>query len=114
MEELTNNDLEVAHENELFNEWSNSITSPHAYLMSGCGKTYAGIKKDDKTWCFVFDDNMETTKARLHRCFKKLITNRDDNLNAWDRDELGACRKTAEKQYKIDVGLGYQFKSRER
>lgn len=99
--------MTLEEENKRFEEWANSVTTAHCYFMRGANKVYAGLISGGESWCFRFN-GMTIDEARRRIKIKGLRTNKDEHQTVFDKAILDDCRKLCKREYKIDVGLGYQ------
>lgn len=99
-------------EAQSFEDWKKTINANYCYLLEGAGKTYAGILVKNQGYIFRFE-NMNKEEALAHIKFQNLRTNLNEDLNPYDKEPLEKCKKLCEKQYKKDIGLGYQVQQKQ-
>jgi len=107
MEELKNQDLDNAHQNEQINEmFEQEPEKNYAYPIYLAGSTYVGIKcqNKEKDYYVIKFDGIKPQEAIEHLHFKNLVTQYSENLTDKDRKELSDCHKEVA-HYTLDIGI---------
>lgn len=103
MEELSNEDLENAHDSQRLNEMFEEEPKNYAYLIYMYGTTYTSIKKKEEYYIVKFE-GIKPEEAIKRIKLKNLITQYSKILNKEDRQELDKCHKKVA-EATMDIGI---------